>query len=94
MIRKNSGRHMKAGIWCLAATLALPPLSGCSRQLVQQTGYETLHNVSDRENERDPNYDPGPRPSYDLYRQRREEILREQRPPVAAPTPLVPAAGP
>jgi hypothetical protein len=57
-------------------------LSACTGQALKQTGYETLHNISDLKNDRDPNYDPSQRPSYEVYQQQRQELLH---PPQTVP---------
>lgn len=79
---------------CVIATLAVSVLLGCSGQALKRAGYESLHNISDRRNADDPKYDPGQRPSFETYQQRREEILREERPatdqPLTPPTPAGP----
>ena len=78
---------------CLTAVVALLSLIGCSKRVLEQTGYETLHNISDVQNDKDPRYDPGPRPSFEIYQQQREELLREQRPEAPATVlPVPPAA--
>lgn len=74
----------------LLAVVVVVPLLGCSAQALKRTGYETLHNISDIQNDKDPKYDPSPRPSFETYQQQREEILREQRP--EPPAPIAPAS--
>jgi hypothetical protein len=63
--------------WMIGAVAVLS-FPGCSKESLKRTGYETLHNISDSENDGDPRYDAD-RPAFDTYRRQREEILREQR---------------
>jgi len=86
--REQLVRKALRGCVAVAAALSLP---GCSKETLKRTGYETLHNISDSENDGDPNYDPD-RPAFDTYQHQREEILREQRPDEGAmPVPSRPA---
>lgn len=62
----------------MMAFTAVSCLLGCSTQALKRTGYEALNNISDIQNEKDPRYGPGQRPSFETYQQRREEILRDQ----------------
>ena len=65
--------------------------AACSRHAVQSSAYETLHNISDTRNDLgDPREDPAPRPSYEVYRQQRDELLA----PPTAPAPAVPPLPP
>ena len=73
----------------LLALLAVVP--ACSKEALRRGSYETLHNVSDQQNEIDPRYEPD-RQSYDTYRQRREEILRPELAPVMPDLPATPPA--
>ena len=73
----------------LAVALAAP---ACSKETLMRGSYETLHNVSDQQNEIDPRYEPY-RPSYDVYRQQREEVLRPATAPMVTPPPGPPADG-
>ncbi len=73
----------------LTAIIALVSFLGCSSQALKRTGYETLHNISDIRNDKDPKYDPGQRPSFETYQQQREETLREKTPDSGVP--IIPA---
>lgn len=70
------GRRHRLGAVLLATALAVP---ACSKETLRRGSYETLHNVSDQQNEIDPKYEAD-RPSYEVYRQQRQELLN-------APTP-------
>lgn len=72
----------------LTATVVVSLLAGCSPQALKRTGYETLHNVSDIQNDGDPKYDPGQRSSFETYQQQREETLRGK--PQDSGAPIVP----
>lgn len=61
----------------LLLVLSVAPLSGCSRDTLKGALYETLHNISDMKNEEVPEYDARPHEGYDVYKQRREEYLKE-----------------
>jgi hypothetical protein len=77
----------------LAAALLVVAAGGCSADAAKRAGYETLHNVSDQQNDGDPRYDPGPRPSYDVYRDQREQVLRPAPGPPLVPVSPPPAGG-
>jgi len=82
---------MRAGLLLLLSLVLLVP--ACSKEALMRGSYETLHNVSDIQNEIDPKYDPGPRPDYDVYRQQREELLHPAPAPVVPTHPGAPAEG-
>jgi hypothetical protein len=64
---------------CVILAAAVLLLSGCSKEALQRTGYETLHNISDSKNDIDPGYDAD-RPAFDEYERQQEQILRGQPP--------------
>ena len=72
----GSPRHRFGAVLLLAAALAVP---ACSKETLMRGSYETLHNISDQQNEVDPRYEAD-RPSYEVYRQQREELLRPSAP--------------
>lgn len=88
------GNHRARRLFALAAIVAGTVAGGCTAEIAKRTGYETLHNVSDIQNDANPKYDPGPRPAYDVYRDQREQILRPAPepplpPPAPAPAPAI-----
>jgi hypothetical protein len=69
-------------------------LCGCTADAAKRTGYETLHNISDTQNDGDPKYEAPPRPAYDVYRDQREQLLRPApEAPMLPPAPAPPAGG-
>jgi hypothetical protein len=73
----------------LAVALAVP---ACSKEALMRGSYETLHNISDQQNEIDPKYEPD-RPSYDVYRQQREQVLHPEPAQGMPASPGTPAGG-
>lgn len=68
------------------ATICICTIIGCSGQSLKRSGYETLRNISDLQNQDDPRYDPGPRPGgFETYQQQREELLHPQQPAIMIP---------
>lgn len=86
---------MKTILTIVIATISICSIIGCSSQAVKRSGYETLRNISDIQNQDDPTYDPGPRPGgFETYQQQREELLHPQQPAPMIPTPPEAQSGP
>ena len=69
----------------LAIAAAVLSLAGCSKEALQRTGYETLHNISDAENDIDPGYN-AERPAFDEYQRQRQEALPGRQPSSGNPS--------
>ena len=70
------GSVKAAGATVLALSACLL-WGGCSREVANQSLYESMRHISNEENAQNPNYDPDNIEDYNLYKARRERELEK-----------------
>jgi len=53
--------------------------TGCSKEQIQGSAFESMRHISNQENAQNPNYDAESVGDYGRYRAQRDEHLREQK---------------